>query len=123
MSCILIIDDNETIREVLEAVLVDAGYDCFVAADGEDGWRKYRANAIDIVITDIYMPEKDGLETILQMRKERPDLPIIAMTGSDAASYNFNPLLVADKFGANVCLQKPFQNEILIQQIESLLAK
>ncbi len=123
MATVLLIDDNESLRQVLDAVLSESGYDCLTAADGHEGWRQYQAHAIDIVITDIYMPEKDGLETILQMRRERPDLPIIAMTGSDASRLNFDPLLVADKFGANVCLQKPFKNEELIQQIETLLVQ
>ena len=123
MPSVLIIDDNESLREVLEAVLSEFGYACITAADGQEGWRQYQAHDVDIVITDIYMPEKDGLETILQMRREKPDLPIIAMTGSDASRLSFDPLLVADKFGANVCMQKPFRNEELIKQIEALLAK
>ena len=122
MANILLIDDSEDIRELLLIVLEAEGHTCFAAEDGRKGLEYYHQHNVDLVITDIYMPEQDGLETIMAMRREQDGLPIIAMTGSGMHLVDFNPLQIAETFGAQKCLHKPFSNDELVKAVNELLA-
>lgn len=122
MCTILVVDDSDSIRNLLQLVLEDAGHTCVVAEDGRKGLELFHSHKVDLVITDIYMPEADGLETIMGMRREKPDLPIIAITGAGNAMDNFQPLQVANAFGANACMSKPFSNAELVETVNKLLS-
>ena len=122
MANILLIDDHDEIRELMCIVLEGKGHVCFAAEDGRKGLELYREHPIDLVITDIYMPEQDGLETIMAMRRDKQSLPIIAITGSGMHLVDFNPLQIAETFGAKKCLQKPFSNDELLAAVDELLA-
>ena len=81
MALILIIDDDDQIRRVLRKTLERDGYDVADAPNGKEGIRLYRENPADLVITDIIMPEKEGIETIRELRRDFPEVKIIAISG------------------------------------------
>ena len=85
MARILVIDDEADMRGLLEETLQSAGHEVSLAADGEEGMKRFRARPADLVITDLYMPGQEGLETIMQLRREFPSVAIMAMSGRVAA--------------------------------------
>jgi len=98
---ILVIDDDRKLREVISRALERAGYDVLEADDGEAGIRLYREHGADLIITDIFMPERDGLETILQLRRESPGVKIVAISGGDSTG-RLDLRKEAEIFGARV---------------------
>jgi CheY-like chemotaxis protein len=115
---ILVIDDNEETRLMLEEALVLAGHEVVLAADGKEGMRQYRLKPADVVITDLFMPNQEGLETIVGLMRQWPDTAIIAISGNFEAS---SMLLVARQLGATEVLQKPFFPDELIGVVEKVL--
>lgn len=122
MAKILIIDDDEPIRDSLEAVALAAGHDVRTAPDGRKGLTAYADFHPDLVVTDIIMPEQDGLETITQLRRLTRTMPIIAISGGDRFG-GFSSLAAARKLGADRTLTKPFSGAILISEIAELLPR
>lgn len=118
MALILVIDDDADTRELLKGTLEAAGHEVLLASDGRVGVQKYRARRADLVITDLFMPEQEGLETIKQMRMEFPDSVIIAMSGRPTSE---TMLSVATRLGATVALRKPFLPEELLKLVEQTL--
>jgi len=119
MARILIIDDDVQILKMLRKTLEHEGHEVVDAADGNKGLRLYRENPTDLVITDIIMPNKEGIETIGALRREFPEAKIIAMSGGgqiEAEEY----LHMAKLLGAQRTLTKPFQNEELLEAIGAL---
>lgn len=116
---ILIIDDDVLLRSVLKMIFGYLNYDVYVACNGEEGIECYRRIATDIVLTDINMPVKDGLETIREIRNEFPEAKIIAMSGFDKADGDF--LQVALYLGAIACIRKPFEPDDIIRTINFAL--
>jgi DNA-binding NtrC family response regulator len=117
---ILIIDDESGIREALGDLLESEGYKVSVAANGREGLKCFRENEIDLVITDIIMPEQEGIETIRVMRKESPDAKIFAMSGGgriEARGY----LELAMKVGAARVFEKPLDVDILLTAMREIL--
>jgi CheY-like chemotaxis protein len=80
MAQILVIEDDAEVRALLERMLKSAGHEVIFAADGREGVDRYCAKAADLVITDLYMPNQDGLETIIDLRRRSPNVPIIAIS-------------------------------------------
>ena len=131
MSKIVIIDDEEDIRDVLEEIFERAGFDVRVASDGEEGLNLLRDDPADLVITDIIMPGKDGVRTAYDIRMEFPKTKIIAMSGGGNVSpRDFEPsaiattayLASAEEIGVDMTLTKPFDRQELIKAAEDLLA-
>ena len=120
MARILIIDDDPDTRSMLEDILKSASHQTFTAADGKEGLKQYLANPADLVITDMFMPDKDGFETIVELRKKFPTLSIIAMTGKDSAT---DILSIAQILGAAEVLQKPFTPAQLLSATNKVLAR
>jgi DNA-binding NtrC family response regulator len=118
---VLVIDDSAEIREVLRDTLELEGYEVVVAADGATGLWLHRQRPADLVITDIFMPEKDGIEIILELANESPSVKIIAMSGGGRMG-NFDYLPFAEQFGAVRVLGKPFKSEQLLEAVRSALA-
>jgi two-component system, chemotaxis family, chemotaxis protein CheY len=121
MATILIIDDDDGVREVLTAMVNDAGHTAIAADGGESGIRKFEEERPDLVLTDIIMPDVDGLETISEIRLIDPEARIAAMSGgskSIEASYYTD---IAKKFGAMAVLAKPFLIATLVDTIETCL--
>lgn len=113
---VLVIDDEDMIRDVIKTVLTGAGYQVSEAADGSIGLKILESESFDLVITDILMPEKEGIETIMEIKRTYPDLRIVAISGGGRGSYLF-PLKIADTIGAERCLPKPFEPEDLLNAV------
>ena len=122
MANILLIEDEQIVAETLEIVLFKAGHDVVVAANGDIGLAQFIERKPDLVITDIIMPEKEGLETIRAIREKDPSVPILAYSGG-GRTRNFDFLRMADKLGANEVLRKPFTNEDMIAAVARLTSK
>jgi CheY-like chemotaxis protein len=107
MKRILVIDDEPTALEVLRRILEMEGYEVLQAANGKEGIAAFRQNPCDLVITDMVMPVKDGLQTILELRNEVPDLPVIAISGGGTISKE-RYLAVAGYLDNVITIAKPF---------------
>src|SRR6266850_33233 len=118
MARILVIDDESAVRESLRHALASIGHEVVLAADGVEGMAALGKMAADLVITDLYMPNQDGVETIVEMRKSYPSIPVIAISGNAEAG---NMLSVAKKLGVVGVLQKPFQVSELRSSVEAAL--
>ena len=105
MAQILVIEDDELHRSLLVSVLAGAGHAVTEAADGKRGLEAAKLNIPDLVVTDLVMPEKEGIETIMELRRQFPEIGIIAMSGAGHASTY---LELASKLGAQATLAKPF---------------
>ncbi|MDD2228622.1 MAG: response regulator [Candidatus Cloacimonetes bacterium] len=120
MTKILVIEDDSSFRNVLVQMLSRAGYDVRQAGDGNQAVEVCTEFLPDLVLTDIIMPDKEGLETIQDLLTLSPNLKIIAMSGGG----KFGPdsyLPLAQKLGAKATLQKPFMREELISTIQDVL--
>ena len=113
-------DDNEGFRKPLCQTLERAGYEVLSAADGAAALRLFRQQPVDLVITDIIMPEKEGLETIMELRRIKPELKIIAISGGGRiGAEDYLPL--AEHLGAARTLAKPFSSAEIIEAVSGLL--
>ena len=122
MAQILIIDDEPNLRSTLRRTLHQAGHQVSEAGNGAEGIDSYERDPPDLVITDIFMPEKEGIETIIALHRADPDLPIIAISGGGRSGGAV--LSSAEKLGARHTLSKPFRGEQLLSAVsESLSAK
>jgi DNA-binding NtrC family response regulator len=120
MSYILIIDDEQSIRDLLSDVFASAGFDVGVAESGLQGIRMVAARKPDLVVTDILMPDKEGLETILELKRSAPDLPIFAMSGG-SLNGPIDVLGMARRFGAIRVYAKPFDPFDMLQAAQAQL--
>jgi CheY-like chemotaxis protein len=116
MARILVIDDDEFFRPMLRETLVELGHSVTEATNGQDGLNRHEAGGFDLVLTDLVMPEKEGIETIMELRERDPGLPVIAMSGGGRTLAD-NYLHVASKVGADWVLTKPFSREDLAEAI------
>jgi two-component system, chemotaxis family, chemotaxis protein CheY len=117
---ILIIDDEPAIRHALRTILESEGYSVQEAQQGEIAMQLVREHPIDLAIVDLFMPEQDGVETILQMRRLAPQVKIIAISGG--GQYGLTGVLqVARLIGADRILAKPFDMQELLTTIHTLL--
>ena len=122
MASVLIIDDDASIRKVLRTALERAGHQVDEAADGVAGMQRYRSAPADLVITDVFMPDQDGIETIQLLREEFPDSRILAISGGSVTGPS-GTLTDAMMFGANASLAKPFSLAEIISAVDTLLAR
>ncbi len=121
MARILVFEDDQEMREVVRAILEEAGHEVEEAPDGERGIDLFREAPSDIVITDIRMPEKSGNETILELRTEFPGVKIIAMSGGGTVGAELY-MQVARKLGADFAITKPFAPDELLSAVRALVA-
>ena len=121
MATILVVDDDEQLRPMIRLVLQRAGYIVREARNGNDAMRQFAQDQGDLVITDLIMPEKEGLALILEMRRINRKLEIIAMSGGGRVNSK-NYLEVATKFGASQVLNKPFSNQELLNAVHQVLS-
>ncbi len=120
MATILVVDDDEGFRSMLRRTLRRVGHDVIEAGEGRTALRTLSGATVDLVITDIIMPEMEGIETIRTLHRTYPDLKIIAMSGGGRMKPD-SYLEVAKAFGAFRVLTKPFDNEELFAAIEEAL--
>ena len=117
---VLIIEDNDGIRGMMRRMLRKAGYGVIEARDGEGGLDACASCHIDIVITDIVMPGKEGMETIREIRSAYPDIAIVAVSGDGDTSFGSSYLAMAEMFGAARTLAKPFRPRDLLRIVKEL---
>lgn len=122
MADILIIDDDDVFRDVLASALEHSGHVVRQATNGVEGLQKFHQQPAELVITDIVMPEKEGLDTIRDLRREFPHARIIAMSGGLAHDPRLY-LHMAEKFGAQAVLAKPFALADLKKVVDEALAR
>jgi len=118
---IVIIDDEQQIRTLLQLILTGQGYEVAVAKNGIEAMNLLSENSPDLIITDIFMPEKDGLEIIQEIRTTNSEVKIIAISGG-SIKMNANFLNVAREIRADRALTKPFEIELLCELTKDLLS-
>jgi DNA-binding response OmpR family regulator len=122
MSRVLVIDDDKMIRLALCRALSKAGHETRDAGDGKRGVALAQEWAPDLVVTDISMPEQEGMQTISELRELAPRLPIIVMSGERGVGA-YAPLTDARLLGADVAIAKPFDLSLLLTEVERLLKR
>lgn len=128
MARILIVDDDEMVRGTIKAILERAGHDVVMAVDGEDGLRQFQQVGCDLVVCDIFMPNKEGISTLRDLRSLDGSIPIITMTGGSPSAGRSGPSAHADyltmstMLGATGTLHKPFRANELIALVDQCLA-
>ena len=121
MPRILIIDDEELVRFALREILEDVGHVVQEAADGEFGLESFNNCRADIVIMDIIMPKMEGIETIAELKRIKPDCKIIAVSGGGRGGAK-NYLKLAAHMGADRTIPKPFGRKQILDNIDALLS-
>ena len=120
MKKILVIDDDDIMRETIRDILLFESYDVAVASDGKEGLEIIQEERFDMIVTDILMPDKDGIEVIMEAKKSQPNIYIVAVSGGGyipAESY----LKVASDLGAHAAIVKPFDIDEFISEVNTLL--
>jgi len=114
---ILVLDDDEAVRGLLQHALADAGYEVRSARDGREGMRLVANEPFDLVLTDLIMPDQEGIETIRNLHRDYPSIRIVAISGAMDAVY----LKTAELLGAHAALRKPIDREELLRTVRALL--
>jgi len=122
MIRILLVDDDDLFRQMLHTTLKRFGYDVVAARNGNEALALHQREPFDLIMTDLIMPEKEGLETIRDLRRQKPDMKIIAMSGG-ARTIVGDHLKMAKAMGAAQVLAKPFSNQEMMEAIEATLGK
>jgi YesN/AraC family two-component response regulator len=122
MASILVVDDEDLVRFSVRQMLEDAGHTVKEAADGVEGIAQLQSCAFDLMITDIVMPRKEGMETIAEAKQMQPDLRVIAISGGGPVGQ-FHYLELAKQFGADAVLAKPFKKQELIALVDTLVKR
>jgi len=120
MNKLLIIDDDDQFRAFMSEALSDKGYEVLTASDGNEGLKCIADQHPDLVITDIVMPEKEGVEVIMELKQSNNLIPIIAMSGGNLGNAD-SYLKMAKKLGADAVISKPFLLDEIITEIKKLL--
>lgn len=118
---ILVVDDDEGVRDYLRSILEREGYEVADAVDGESAVERFRESSADLIITDIIMPGKEGIELILDIRKDHPNVPIIAISGGGRISPD-DYLKTAELIGAQRSIAKPIERAEILGAVRDLLA-
>lgn len=119
---ILLIDDDTLIRRSVARVLLQNGHDVTTAEDGLRGVELFHREKFDLIVTDIYMPRQEGIETILTLRREDTDTKIIAISGG-GRSGNTDALEMARLLGADAIIEKPFRTDQLLAKIDAVMSE
>ena len=124
MARVLVIDDDELFVKLMCHSLKQKGHEISFALDGNQGWKIFNGAEFDVVVCDIVMPEQEGIETIKRMRRLRPDVGIVAISGGLSVSHatKIDVLDIVQKLGANATLKKPFQLSELTATVDRVLA-
>ena len=117
---VLIVDDSLSVRVMLREILEMNGYDVLEASNGEEGMRTFKQHPIDLVITDIVMPDKEGLDVVRELKQISTHVKIIAISGGGLVSPE-NYLRLAKAFGAHETFIKPFHPDAILKSVQQLL--
>ena len=121
MARVLVLEDNSLVRQLLSAKLQAAGMEVVEGQSGRDVWDASTLNGVDVVITDIVMPDRDGLEVLKYLKQTAPDLPVIAVS-AQGSSGDADYLKLAKLFGAAAVFEKPVDDGLMIATIHDLVA-
>lgn len=121
MAKVLLVEDDELVRYALSELLEEAGHQVFARENGFKIIEFIECNPVDIVITDIVMPEVDGIEVLTMMRKTFPELPVVALSGGGRIS-GADYLQMAEVIGAKRTIAKPVKPEVLLDTVAELCA-
>jgi CheY-like chemotaxis protein len=122
MTRILVADDDRDLRAALRAALEGEGYEVEAVANGERAIQAHEKRPADVLITDLFMPERDGLETLIYFRARNPRMRILVMSGWRSA-HKADHLAVALQAGADVILRKPFTSAELLDKLRNHAAR
>jgi CheY-like chemotaxis protein len=122
MAKILLVDDDPMVRETIQHILVAEDHAVTTAEDGRRAVEVFKHAKFDLVITDIIMPEKDGIEIITELRRLQPGVRILAISGGGRIG-NTDFLRIAERLGASATIAKPFDPDELIEKIADCLRK
>jgi len=121
MARILVVDDEPDICDLLREILSLAGYDVLVAPDGDSAITLLRKQPVELILTDIFMPGKEGIETIMELRRDFPSVKIVAMSGGGRTGQ-LHYLRDAVQLGALRTIFKPFGEEDVLRVVQEALA-
>lgn len=127
MPRILVIDDDEMVRGTIKAILERAGHEVVLAVDGDDGLQQFQRQVCDLVLCDIFMPNKEGIATLRELRHLDAAVPVITMTGGSPSAGRTGPSAYADylnmstMLGATRTLHKPFRANELVSLVRECL--
>jgi len=122
MAKILIVDDEEPILMLMSEILEQDKHEITVARTGQEGIDKFQSDTFDLVITDLVMPEKSGLDLIMELRKLDPGVKVIAISGGGGIHGRFDYLPIAKLIGALRIVKKPFQVKEVKEAVASLIS-
>ncbi|ALP53008.1 hypothetical protein Tel_07470 [Candidatus Tenderia electrophaga] len=122
MANILIVDDEAPIRTLLGKIVNKDGHEVMEAEDGVHACETYRDAEIDLIITDLVMPRKNGIEMIMELKKDRPGIKVIAISGGSGFSGQIDLLSVARLLGAKHIIKKPFTVDEIRAAVNDILA-
>ena len=117
---ILVVDDEPSITDLISLILTEEGYEVSIAKNGKDGLAQFQSVAPDLVITDIVMPDMEGIELLRTINKQKKNIPMVVMSGNIVGRKFLD---TARLFGAKASLAKPFTAKELIETVDRLLAK
>lgn len=119
---ILVVDDDAAIRELIEEALVDEGYVVINAEDGQNALSILKCNKFNLIISDVHMPNMDGLEFVVALKQMKCETPVIAISGDKKDDSLHSPLRNLEKYGKATILEKPFDINHLIETVEKVLS-
>ncbi|MDH5650057.1 MAG: response regulator [Gammaproteobacteria bacterium] len=122
MANVLVVDDEVSIRFMLREILEQEGHDIEEAVNGEEALMMINAGHYDLVITDLVMPKKNGIDVIVEFKRADPDCRILAISGGGGTSGHFDYLPVAERMGASGIMSKPFLIADLKDKVNEILA-
>jgi len=119
-TTVLVVDDDVMVLQAVVILLEDRGFNVLAAVDGVQGLHEYRKHRPDVILTDIIMPQKEGISLIRDLRREFPEAKIVAMSGGGRVG-NSDYITIAKALGADTALSKPFDEDQLIETLRALL--
>ena|SRR5882757_2497895 len=120
MSIALVVEDHAPMRKIIATILEDMGHKVCQAANGLEAMRVQLSTPVDFMVTDLFMPDIEGLETIQKTRKLYPNVPIIAVSGGSTHMFPEDYLMMARRFGAQQTLQKPFTVQQVVDAVTAV---
>ena len=121
MANVMVVDDEESVRKLFKDILSDSGHVIIEAANGEEAVEVIKEMSVDLVVTDLVMPEKSGLELIMDIAENHPGMPIIAISGGGGITGRFDYLPIAKLIGAKKIISKPFKVDEIRELINNIL--
>lgn len=120
---LLIVEDDPMLRQYLEEALGQCGYDTHAVINGEEARQWLHGHAVDLVLTDVIMPDHDGIKLVAEMKRQQPEMPVVVMSGRGRADLSVDSLSLARAMGADATLEKPFSLQTLERTIAFVLSQ